>query len=65
MPAPACTTSSTPLRVFVRSSLENVDAFRIDLAHMAEMMAEVAFRDELREDDLIERRRMEVDEGAF
>ena len=52
------------IEVFVCSILENVDAFRIGLAHTAEMMAEMAFSDELRKDGLIERWRMEVDEGA-
>jgi hypothetical protein len=52
------------IEVFVLSSLENVDAFHIGLPHTAEMMAEVAFGDERREGGLIERRRMEVDEGA-
>jgi hypothetical protein len=52
------------IEVLVRSSFEYVDAFRVGLAHAAEMMAEVAFADELREDGLIERRRMAVDEAA-
>ena len=52
------------IEVFICSSFKNVDAFRIGLTHPAEMMAEVAFGDELREDGLIERRRMAVDETA-
>lgn len=50
--------------MFVCCGFKNLDSFRIRLAHAADMMAEVAFGDELRQDGLIERRRMAVDEAA-
>src|ERR1700743_963115 len=52
------------IEVFVRGSFEDVNAFRIRLAHTAKMMAEVAFGNELREDGLIERGWMKIDESA-
>jgi hypothetical protein len=46
------------IEMFVCCGFKNLDSFRIRLAHAADMMAEVAFGDELRQDGLIERRRM-------
>ena len=50
--------------MFVRSCFENVDAVGIGLAHSPNVMSEMSFDDELREDGLIERRWMAVDKAA-
>ena len=53
-----------PTQVLIGSDFENVIAFRNVLSHAADVMTEMAFGDELRQNGLFERWRMAVDQAA-
>ena len=64
-PAAACFDIEQPHSGVYRQRFEKlVVAFRVVLSHAADVMTEMTFGDELRQDGLFERRRMTVNEAA-